>query len=243
MKKKEETKKVHLAGLKGGQRVKEVSMEETPTPETVEEKREKQEKKQKAEKVRGKKYKEAKAKIDTTKLYTLPEAIKLIKDMAKTKFDQTLELHLIVKKTGMSVNVNLPYSGGKVKKVEVASDETIKKLESGKFDFDVLLATAEFMPKLVKFAKILGPKGLMPNPKNGTLIKSAEDAKKFSGNTKQIKTEKEAPLIHTSFGKLSQEDKELVANANAILEGVGVKQIIRAYMKSTMSPSVKIALG
>src|SRR5260221_3896140 len=192
-------------------------------------------------KIRSKKYKEAKAKIDSTKNYRLDEAIKLLKELNNTKFDQTFELHLIVKKQGLSVNVALPHSGGKEKKIEVATDATITKLEAGKVDFDVLLATAEFMPKLVKFAKILGPKGMMPNPKNGTLIKAESDAKKFSGNTKTIKTEKEAPLVHTSFGKLSQKDSELVENAEVILDAVNKKQIVRAYMKSTMSPAVKIS--
>jgi len=149
---------------------------------------------------------------------------------------------LIVKKQGLVVNVTLPHSAGKEKKIEVASDETIKKLESGKVDFDLLLSTADFMPKLVKFAKILGPKGLMPNPKNGTIIKTESDAKKFSGNTKTIKTEKEAPLIHTSFGKFSQKDSELIENANAILKAIDKKQIVRAFMKSTMSPSIKLQI-
>src|SRR5579859_4577143 len=202
---------------------------------------EKKTKKVIVEKIRGKKYKETKAKITSSKSYSLDEAIKLLKELNNTKFDQTFELHLVVKKTGLSVNVNLPHSGGKVKKIEVADDETIKKLESGKVDFDVLLATADFMPKLVKYARILGPKGMMPNPKNGTLIKSAADAKKFSGNTKTIKTEKEAPLVHTSFGKLSQKDSELIENANVLLDALNRKQIVRAYMKSTMSPSVKIS--
>lgn len=191
---------------------------------------------------KGKKYLKAKANIDSKKLYPVAEAIKMLRDMSYTKFDQTVELHLVVKKQGLSVNVTLPHSGGKEKKIEVADDATLKKLETGKVDFDVLLATADFMPKLVKYAKILGPKGMMPNPKNGTLIKSVADAKKFSGNAKTIKTEKEAPLIHTSFGKLSQKDKELTENAEAILNALNKKLIIRGFVKSTMSPSVKISL-
>jgi large subunit ribosomal protein L1 len=200
-------------------------------------------KREKVEKVRGKKYKATKAKIDHLKLYKIDEAIKFLKEFEteNTKFDQTLELHLVTKKQGISVNITLPYSAGKEKKIEVADESTIKKLEANKVDFDVLLATADFMPKLVKYAKILGPRGMMPNPKNGTLIKSASEAKKFSGNTKTIKTEKIAPLIHTSFGKLSQKDIELIENANAIMEAFN-KQIVKAYMKSTMSPSLKIQI-
>ncbi len=198
-------------------------------------------KREKIEKIRGKKYKETKSKIDSTKNYKMDEAIRFLKEASDiAKFDQTLELHIIVKKVGLSVNVKLPHSGGKEKKIEVASDETIKKLETGKIDFDVLLATADMMPKLVKFAKILGPKGMMPNPKNGTLIKNAADAKSFSGNAKTIKTEKEAPLIHTSFGKLSQSEKDLSENADAIINAIDKKKIVKAYMKSTMSPALKI---
>ncbi len=193
-------------------------------------------------KIRGKKYKDAKTKINSIQNYKVDVAIKLLKELSSAKFDETLELHLIVKKQGLSTNVSLPYSSGKEKKIEVADDSTIKKLETGKVDFDVLLATADFMPKLVKFAKILGPRGMMPNPKNGTLIKSAAEAKKFGRNTKTIKTEKEAPLIHTSFGKLSQKDNELIENAKTILDAINEKQIIRVYMKSTMSPSLKISI-
>ncbi|SRR5258706_3357264 len=210
---------------------------------SVEEVVEKKVKREIVAKIRGKKYKEAKSKIESTKNYKLSEAIKLLKDLNNTKFDQTLELHIIVKKQGLSVNVNLPHSGGKQKKIEVADEKTIEKLEANKIDFDVLLSTAEFMPKLVKYAKLLGPRGMMPNPKNGTLIKTEADAKKFSGNTKTIKTEKEAPLIHTSFGKLSQDDKELVENAEALVSAIDKKQIVRAYMKSTMSPSVKLQVA
>jgi large subunit ribosomal protein L1 len=210
----------------------EVSVEQT----------EKKTKREIVAKIRGKKYKESKGKIDSNKNYALADAITLLKQLNKTKFDQTLELHIIVRKQGLSVSVSLPFSSGKEKKIEVASDSTITKLEAGKVDFDILLATADFMPKLVKYAKILGPRGMMPNPKNGTLIKNAAQAKNFSANSKTIKTEKEAPLIHTSFGKLSQKDSELIENANTLLDAINRKQIIKAFMKSTMSPSLKVQI-
>ncbi len=171
------------------------------------------------------------------------DAIKEVKSKAHAKFDETMELHATVRKQGLSVQVALPYASGKTKKIEVADEDTIKKLETGKVDFDILLSTAEMMPKLVKFAKILGPKGLMPNPKNGTIIKSAADAKNFSGNTKTIKTEKDTPLVHTTFGKVSQKEEELNKNLDAILEALGKKQIVKASIKATMSPSVKLSVN
>ncbi|MBI3443758.1 hypothetical protein HY008_03730, partial [Candidatus Woesebacteria bacterium] len=184
------------------------------------------------------------AKIDKTKLYALPEAIKLVKETSYSKFDGAVELHLVIKKAGTSANVSLPHSAGKQKKVEVASEETVKKLSEGKIDFDVLLATAEMMPKLVPFARVLGPRGLMPNPKNGTLIKNAKEAGKFSGNSLTLKAEKEAPLIHMVIGRVSQEDRELIENAEAIIGVFGKdKQLVRAYAKATMGPSVKLAIS
>ena len=98
------------------------------------------------------------------------------------------------------------------------------------------------MPKLVPYAKILGPKGLMPNPKNGTLIKTKDDAKKFSGNSITIKTEKKQPVIHTVVGKVDQKSAELEENTKTIVELVGKKQITKAYLTSTMGPSVKLSL-
>ncbi len=192
---------------------------------------------------RGKKYLESKSKVSKATLYKLEDAIKAVKESSYSKFDGTMELHLNVKKTGVNVQTTLPFSTGKQKKIEIADEKTLAKLKKGKVDFDLLLATSEMMPKLAMFARLLGPKGLMPNPKNGTVIKSEKDAEKFKGNLITLKTEREAAIVHTSFGKVSQKDEELVKNAESILTALGgAKTIVRAFMKSTMSPSVKIAI-
>lgn len=232
--------KIHIAGLKGGQRIKVVeAAADEKTPETL---TETETKKPKEPKIRGKKYQNAKTKIEAGKKYPAKDAVKLVKETSFSAFDGTVELHLVVKKTGLSAQVTLPFQAGKTKKVEIANDETIKKLTGGKIDFEILLATAEMMPQLIPFAKILGPKGLMPNPKNNTLIKSAKDAEKFSGNTLTLKTEKEAPLIHTVIGKISQKDTELIANLEAIIKAISDKQIVKAFLKATMGPSVKLKI-
>ncbi len=238
--------KVHVAGLKGGQRVKVVeaaSTEEAPMVETELQSDKVTKNKKLVERVRGKKYKEAKNKFDREKLYVVTEAVKLVKDTSYSKFDGTMELHLIVKKVGTSANVTLPFQAGKQKKVEIADESTVEKLKDGKIDFDILVATAAMMPKLVPFARLLGPKGLMPNPKNGTLVADEKKAKSFSTGSVLIKTEKEAPLIHTVVGKNSQKDEETIANTEAVLKALGgAKQIIKAYLTSSMSPSVKLAV-
>ena len=241
--------KVHIAGLKGGQRIKMVEAEvvapvEQEAPASVEPgSTTARQGKPVKEKVRGKKYQEAKRRIKPGETYALSDAISLVKEASYSKFDGTFEAHLTVKKAGISANVALPYSFGREKKIEIASDATIKKLTSGKIEFDVLLATPEMMPKLVPFARLLGPKGLMPNPKNGTLISDIKRAKDFSTATLTLKTEREAPLVHTTFGKVSQKDTELKENLEVILKALGgSKQVLKGYIKSTMSPAVRISI-
>jgi large subunit ribosomal protein L1 len=243
--KKEE--KVHLSGLKGGQRVKVVepsSAEATEGQGQQIDTKSPLSQRKIVERVRSKKYVEAKAKFDHEKAYKLSEAVKLVKSASYSKFDGTMELHVIVKKAGISVQVNLPFQAGKVKKVEIADEDTVKKLTEGKVDFDVLVATVEMMPKLVPFARLLGPKGLMPNPKNGTLVADLKKAKGYSAGSTTVKTEKDAPLVHTVIGKNSQKDEEIVDNAEAVIKALGgSKLIVRAFIKSTMSPSVKLQLN
>jgi large subunit ribosomal protein L1 len=233
-------------GLKGGERIKVIGGElppEEPVSEANSETKTEITKARKVQKVRGKNYKDAKAKVARDKFYSVSDALKLLKEVKFSKFNETVELHLVVKKAGSGAQVTLPFSAGKQKRVEVATDKTVEKLQAGKIDFDILLATADMMPKLIPFAKSLGPKGLMPNPKNGTLIKSSKEADKFSGNTLNIKGEKDKPLVHTVIGKLSQNEEELIKNSKVILDAFGgSKQIVKAYIKSTMSPSVKLSI-
>lgn len=240
--KKEESKekKIRVAGLKGGDQVKVVEAEPVKLPEEKPV-QEEEKKVKRSPKVRGKKYLAAKTKIDQNKLYPLTEAIKLVKETSITKFVGNLEVHLVVKQTGELGELNLPYFKGKTKKVVVADDQVIEQIKANKIDFDVLLASPKMMPKLIPFARILGPKGLMPNPKNGTLVKDPEKAiKQFSKNTIKVKTERKAPVVHLVLGKLDQPDKELIANVEALIKLFGPGQIKKMVLKATMGPGVKV---
>lgn len=230
----------HMSGMKGGQRLKTISMDEAIAKKTSEDK---EAVKAKKAKIRGKKYLEAKTKIDKSRFYTLKDAVTLARETSTTSFVPSLDLHLVVKKDGLSANVTLPHSSGKSKKVATVTAAVIDALKKGKVDFDVLLATPEDMGKITPFAKILGPKGLMPNPKNGTLIKSKEDAKHFSADSLTIKTEKKAPLMHVSVGKLSLKDSELMDNAKAIINAISERQIVKAYLTTSMGPSIKLEVA
>lgn len=192
-------------------------------------------------KPRGKRYQEAKKLVDKTKTYSLSEAIGILKKMKLSKFDESVELHLVVDETGLKGEVELPNSTGKIVKVAVVDDKVLEAIEKGKIDFDILVTHPSFMPKLTKFAKILGPKGLMPNPKAGTISTNPEEIiKKFSKGLLKWKTEPKAPLIHQMIGKTSFEEKNLLANAEKFIQAVGTKHILKLFIKSTMSPSIRI---
>lgn len=192
---------------------------------------------------RSKKYLEAKKMVDNNRYYSLKEAVALLKKMKLVKFDQSLELHFVVDETGLKGEVELPFSTGKIVRVKIVDDNILSGLEKGKIEFDVLVTHPSFMPKLAKFAKVLGPKGLMPNPKAGTVsTKPEEVVKKFEKGMLRWKTEAKFPLIHQMIGKISFEENNLVANAEKFIEAVGKTHIKSAYIKSTMSPAVKLEI-
>ncbi|MEK7109601.1 MAG: 50S ribosomal protein L1 [Patescibacteria group bacterium] len=192
----------------------------------------------------GKSYLEARKMIDRNKYYSLEEAILLLKKIKLPKFDQSVELHFVVDETGLKGEVELPFSTGKIVRVKVVDDNVLNDLEKGKIEFDVLVTHPSFMPKLAKYAKVLGPKGLMPNPKAGTVsTKPEEVVKKFEKGMLRWKTEAKFPLIHQMIGKISFEEKKLIANAEKFIEAVGKTHIKNAFIKTTMSPSIKLELS
>ncbi len=192
---------------------------------------------------RGKKYSEALKKLDKTKTYSLEEAVKLLKGVKFANFDESVELHFDVEEAGLKGEVELPHSTGKTTRVTIVDEKVLSNLEKGIIDFDILVTHPSFMGKLAKFARVLGPKGLMPNPKAGTISTNPEEiAKKFAKGALRWKTEAKFPLIHQMIGKVSFEDKALVENGSAFVKSVGTNKIKKAYIKTTMSPSLRLNL-
>ena len=225
---------------------------------------------------KSKKYTEALSKIEKGKLYSLEDAVKLVKETSVSKFDGTVEiavrLNLDTKKNDQQLRgpIVLPYGTGKTKKVlvlakgdaakaatEAGADfvgdvDMITKIEKENwFDFDVIIATPEMMPMLGKLGKVLGPKGLMPNPKTGTVTmdtkKAVEDVKK---GRVEYRTDSYAN-VHAIVGKVSFDDEKLVANVKAFMDviikskpqtakGIYLKGVSLA---STMGPGVKVDLA
>lgn len=194
------------------------------------------------QKVRGKKYQAAKNQINKNTVLGPKEAFELLKKIVEgTKFNQTVEIHLNILTKGLSGEVSLPHFKGKERKIAVFDDGLGTEIKTGKINFDVLLATPADMPKILPLAKILGPKGLMPNPKNGTISPDPKKAiEKFSKGALFFKTEKDFPLIHAAIGKIKQPSKELVANYEAFIKAVNPKNITKSIIKSTMSPAIKV---
>jgi len=197
----------------------------------------------KVAKKRSKKYTAAKAKVDVNKYYPLTEAVKLVKETSLSKFEGKFEAHVTIFDIGNIGEVDFPHLETTSKKVVILNDAILAEIKDGKIDFDILIATPATMPKLLPLAKTLGPKGLMPNPKNGTLTDKPEDSlKKLSAAKTILKTEKKAPVLHTIVGKLSQKDDEIIANVQELIKVIKVNKIKKFSLCATMGPSVKILL-
>lgn len=197
-----------------------------------------------SKKVFGKNALRAQKLTDRTKKVSLETAIKLLKDMKYAKFDETVEVHINVKEIGLKGDVTLPHGTGKEVRAVIADEKVLKEIGDGVFNFDILITTPAFMSQLVPFARVLGPKGLMPNPKTGTVTDKPEEAmKKFKGGSVNFKSEPKAPIIHQAVGKMSFKDGQLVENISAFIGAVSKKNIVSAYISGTMTPSVQIEVA
>jgi large subunit ribosomal protein L1 len=196
----------------------------------------------KTKKVRGKKYQAVRSKLDKSRFYTIKEAVELVKKLSYTKFVGSIEAHIVVKEIGDSVSLALPHFSGKTVKVTIVNAQVLSDIEAGKLDFDVLVAHPEFMPKLAKFASVLGPKGLMPNPKNGTLTPNPELKKQeLEAGKFVLKTEKKAPLMHLVIGKTDMSSADLLDNINALIKALKGK-ILKLVISPSMGPGVKVLI-
>jgi len=251
-KRKESRKTAKAPGMKGGERVVSVgpSEEELEALEVAEVKTEEAPK----EEVKKKKVKEKKAfhsekyeklleEIDREKIYALKEALELLGNLQRKSFDETVELHINTTATGISGQITLPHGTGKTTRVAIADDKLIAEIEKGIIDFDVLVAEPAMMTKLARVAKVLGPRGLMPNPKNGTITaKPEEAAKKYAGGQINFKTEAKAPIMHLTVGKVSFGPAKLTENIEALITAIKKANIMNVTLKSTMSPGLKIKI-
>ncbi len=225
----------------------------------------------------GKKYTEAAALIDRAKDYSPQEAVELVKKTARARFDETVELHLRmgVDQRNATQQVRgvalLPYGLGKQVRVLVfaqgeaekiaveagadfaGGDEMVKKIEGGWLDFDTAIATPDMMSRVGKLGKILGRKGLMPNPKSGTVV-AADDLSRVIQDARKGRVEfklDRTAIIHVPIGKASFDADKLMGNLTAVVEAIvkakpsGVKgQYVKsAFIKTSMGPGIKMDLN
>src|SRR3990167_8739262 len=190
-------------------------------------------------KPRGKKYQEITKDLDRTKSYPLNEAIETVKKLSYSKFNATLEAHINTSQTGIRGLVSLPFAAGRKLRILafgkgadtsgadiIGSEEIIEEINKGKVNFDLVVTTPEWMPKLAKVARILGPRGIMPNPKNGTITSDLKKAVEgFQAGKTEYKTEPKSAVIHLGLGKLDQSTEELSANVKTLLQTLGKTRI------------------
>ena len=223
----------------------------------------------------GKRIRKAREAVVRTKLYTLGEAVKLVKANANAKFDETVELAINLgvdpKHADQMVRgvVNLPNGTGRILRVAVfargakaeearnagadivGAEELVQEIQGGKIDFDRCIATPDMMPLVGRLGKVLGPRGLMPNPKVGSVTMAVADAVKASkGGSVEFRVEK-AGIVQGTVGKASFGDDKLAGNIKAFIDAVtkakptGAKgtYLERAAISSTMGPGVRLDIS
>ncbi len=222
---------------------------------------------------RGKNYQAASANIEKANLYDADQALSLVTDNAKAKFDESVEVHIKLGVDGRHADqqvrgaIVLPHGTGKTKKVlvfakgpkaaeaeaagadYVGAEELAQKIQSENwFDFDVIVTTPDMMGVVGKLGKVLGPKGLMPNPKSGTVTMDLEKAlSEIKAGKVEYRLDK-ANIVHTAIGKVSFGPEKLNENFNALMEAIIKAKPSSAkgqYLKSvtvtsTMGPGVKV---
>ncbi|WP_395174175.1 50S ribosomal protein L1 [Roseibium alexandrii] len=223
----------------------------------------------------GKRISTAREGIDRNKLYSLNEAISFVKGRSKTKFDETVEVAInlgvdprhadqmvrgvcvLPNGTGKSVKVAVFARGDKAEEAKAAgadivgAEELVQEVQGGKIDFDTVIATPDMMPLVGRLGKVLGPRGMMPNPKVGTVTpdvtKAVNDAK---GGAVQFRVEK-AGIVHAGVGKVSFSEDKISENIKALFDAVqkakptGAKgtYMKRVALSSTMGPGVKVDIA
>jgi large subunit ribosomal protein L1 len=225
-------------------------------------------------KTHGKKYEAARKQV-LAKPCSLDEAIPLLKKVKYAKFDETMELALLLgvdpkhadqmvrgtvvlpHGTGASKKVLVIASGEKIKEAEkagadhVGGVEMVQKIQEGWLDFDAVVATPDTMKDVGRLGKVLGPKGLMPNPKTGTVTFDVTKAvQEIKAGKVEFRVDKTS-IIHVAFGKVSFDEKKLLDNARALVSAIlrakpptaKGKYVRSAYVSSSMSPSVRLDLG
>ena len=222
---------------------------------------------------RGKAYKASYALIDKTKIYTLTEAIELAQKTSKTKFDATVELHIKLgvdpRQADQNIRGTVTLPKGSGKKVRVAAfvdadnvqsaktagadiaagEELLQDIDKGLIDFDTLITSPALMPKLGKYAKVLGPKGLMPNPKSGTVAKNITAAIKEAKAGKIEYRVDSTGIIHLGIGKVSFKKEDLLVNAKTVISAIKAAKpasikgsyVQTLYATSSMGPSIQVS--
>ena len=220
----------------------------------------------------GKKYIAAKKLVDSKKIYPIAEAVKLAKETSYSKFDASIDIAIKLNvdttkaEQQLRGSIALPHYYGKTSRILViddsitadqakkagaeffGGDEKIAEIKDGWLDFDVLITTPKFMPKLAKLGKILGPKGLMPNPKLGTVTTKVVDTiKEFKGGKSTYRTDTYGN-VHMIIGKKSAKNEDIIENVETLISFIGSKRpstikgeyIKSIYISSTMGPSIRI---